>query len=172
MLLTVKKKPGGNAHDGLLVGPGFQYHCALGRSGITSRKREGDGATPAGRFKLLYGYYRKDRLAKPSTQLPVKSIRPTDGWCDDPVHRNYNAPVTLPFAHSHEKMMRDDGLYDICIVLDYNIEPQTRGMGSAIFFHLTRPDRGPTEGCVAISRDDMRRLIPTLAPSTIMNIQL
>lgn len=144
--------------------------CALGRSGISMRKLEGDGATPAGRFRLLYGYCRKDRLRWLSSRLPFKSLTPSDGWCDDPTSSLYNRSVSLPFEGSHEKMWRDDCLYDVVIVLDFNIAPATKGQGSAIFFHIARDDFRPTEGCVAISKKDMRRLLPLIDSQTVMRV--
>ena len=144
----------------------------MGRSGITTRKREGDGATPFGDFGLLYGYYRADREKLVPTQIPLFQISESSGWCDEPTDPNYNAFVELPYPGSHETMRRDDRLYDVCLVLDYNIDPKSRFMGSAIFFHLTRPDMGPTEGCVAIGPVHMRRLLPKLTVDTIMRIHI
>ena len=76
---------------------------------------------------------------------------PTLGWCEVPDDRNYNRPVRMPYAASHERMLRADNLYDACIVLDWNIRPRRRGRGSAIFFHLARPGFTPTQGCVAVT---------------------
>jgi L,D-peptidoglycan transpeptidase YkuD (ErfK/YbiS/YcfS/YnhG family) len=134
-------------------------HCAVGRSGITHLKREGDGATPAGRLRLLRLYVRRDRLPGPGTPLPARVTRRADGWCDDPADGRYNAPVRLPFAASLEAMWRDDGLYDVVGVLDWNICPRIRGRGSAIFLHLARPGYAPTAGCIALRREDLRRLL-------------
>lgn len=170
-MITVSRRPiSGKPWLGLLGFDGKTYPCALGRSGITTRKREGDGATPAGCFRLLYGFFRKDRLLLPPSPLPMVPIEALDGWCDEPTHPAYNCPVSLPFTASHEKMMRDDRLYDVCIVLDYNIDPRQRGKGSAIFFHLTRSDMGPTEGCVAIDPDVMRKLLPSFGTNTLMQV--
>ena len=171
MLLEVTRRPGSNPHHGLLRAGGFELSCILGKTGITCFKREGDGATPSGAFRLLYGYFRDDRLAVPRTSLPMVRIDQDDGWCDAAFHARYNQPVKLPFSASHEQMMRNDHLYDICIVLDYNIHPQIKGRGSAIFFHLTRPNFGPTEGCIAIERDVMLRLLPHLTTTATMLIK-
>jgi L,D-peptidoglycan transpeptidase YkuD (ErfK/YbiS/YcfS/YnhG family) len=169
-LIDVKRHPDGIKHHGLLSFANKDIPCCLGRSGITAQKKEGDGATPIGTFRLLYGFFRKDRLNRPITQLPISHICKEDGWCDEASSPNYNTLVTLPFNHSHEKMMRDDRLYDICIVLDYNINPKTRYRGSAIFFHLTSSQRKPTEGCVAIDPEDMRLLLPFIDNKTRMRI--
>lgn len=165
--LFVRRKPG-RLHQGLLEVEGTVLPCALGRSGFSALKLEGDGATPAGAFDLLYGYYRADRMNRPETGLPLFPIRQTDGWCDEPGHANYNRPVTLPCPASTETMMRDDHLYDICIVLNFNIRPRMRNGGSAIFFHLAREGFQPTEGCVALRRSDMLRLLPFIGPQTRM----
>ncbi|NBN65526.1 L,D-transpeptidase family protein [Pannonibacter tanglangensis] len=167
--LVVRARPGTRSR-GLLSFGSFLLPCALGRGGITRRKREGDGATPAGRFEVLDVYFRADRGRRPVTALPVSALRPADGWCDDPAHPRYNRPVTLPFAASHEEMWRQDRLYDIVVVLDCNLRPAVRGRGSAIFFHIAREDWRPTLGCVAIRPDHMRRLLARLRPGAVMEI--
>jgi L,D-peptidoglycan transpeptidase YkuD (ErfK/YbiS/YcfS/YnhG family) len=145
--------------------------CALGRSGIIVRKREGDGGTPAGRFALLHVYYRPDRGLPPATLLPAEPLSPTFGWCDDPGHRRYNRPVQLPFPASHEKMWRDDRLYDIVVVLDCNLDPAVKGKGSAIFFHIAREGYSPTEGCVAVSPEHMRLILQNVSLGAEMVIR-
>ena len=137
--------------------------CAFGKSGITHAKREGDGATPAGRFKLVGGYFRLDRIARPRSSVPLRVLNPMLGWCDESDAALYNRAITLPNRARHETLWRADSLYDLFFVLDHNFCPRKRGKGSAIFFHLTHPDFGPTEGCVAIRESDMRRLIPRLS---------
>ncbi len=144
--------------------------CALGRSGITARKREGDGATPSGTYELLNVYYRADRGLRPRVDLPVEALVPSDGWCDDPGHRRYNRPVDLPFCASHEKMWREDKLYDIVVVLDCNMHPPVRGKGSAIFFHIAREGYSPTEGCVAVAPEHMRLILSRVRPGVRMRI--
>lgn len=168
--LNVTRKPGNNHFTGLLSHRNRTIRCSLGKSGIYPLKQEGDGVTPIGKFQLLYGYYRKDRILLPATEFPFFAIRELDGWCDDANHPQYNQPVKLPFNASHEKMHRDDNLYDICIVLDYNLCPISRNRGSAIFFHLVNETKGPTQGCVAIEREEMLKLIPHLKTGMMMNI--
>lgn len=130
---------------------GYNWRCAIGRGGIAVEKREGDGVTPVGDWALRRVLYRADRLATPETALSCSAIGPDDGWCDDPADPAYNRPVRLPFAASHERMMRDDGLYDVVVVLGHNDAPVVPGAGSAIFLHVARDDYGPTEGCVALA---------------------
>ncbi len=144
--------------------------AALGRSGRTSRKREGDGATPIATMPLLHAYHRGDRAQRPSTKLPMKPIRGDMLWCDATRHPSYNRPVRAPFQASHERLQREDELYDICIVMDWNMRMRKRGCGSAIFFHIARPGYTPTEGCVAISARDMRRLLPHLGTRTKLQV--
>ncbi len=156
---------------GKLVLPGLVIPCVLGRSGITHHKREGDGATPAGHFRILGLWARVDRMPMVHVALPRRTIRFGDGWCDDPASPAYNRPVRLPNSSSHERLWRDDGLYDVLLTLDYNLRYPRKGRGSAIFFHLARDDRAPTAGCVAIGRDAMRRLSPRLGPHSLMVIR-
>lgn len=151
------------AARGRLQAPGFDVPCAIGRAGVTHRKREGDGASPTGAFAALGGFWRQDRMrVRPLTALPLRPNRPSFGWCDAPDDHNYNRLVALPYPGSHEDLWREDGLYDVVIVLDWNHRPRQRGRGSAIFLHLARPGYLPTAGCVALSLKDMRRLLPRL----------
>lgn len=154
---------------GHLIVAGRAIPCALGRSGISRSKREGDGATPAGRFKLLGGFYRADRGLRPNPKL--QAIQPRFGWCDGAQSRIYNRPIRLPSAEPHELLWRQDHLYDLVVVLNYNIAPVRRGRGSAIFFHLCNPDYSPTAGCVAIKRKHMRHLLPRLAKTCVMIVR-
>ncbi len=145
--------------DGLLRHAGQRYRAALGHGGITTDKREGDGATPAGPLPLRRVLFRADRVARPRAAVPVVLLAPNDGWCDDPADPAYNRLVRLPCAASHEALWRDDGLYDIIGVLGWNDDPPRRDRGSAIFLHLARPDYAPTEGCIALSRPDLLALL-------------
>ncbi|HAU28686.1 MAG TPA: hypothetical protein DCW68_01050 [Rhodospirillaceae bacterium] len=145
--------------------------CALGRSGITRNKKEGDGATPAGHFPLLRVLYRPDRIPAPKTGLPVFPIGPDDGWCDDPAHGAYNQPVSLPFPASHEQLWREDPVYDVIVVLDCNMNPAIPGKGSAIFLHVAREGLAPTAGCVALALPDLLALLETCAPGDQMEIR-
>lgn len=163
--IVVRSAPGGR-HRGVLQFETLRIPAALGRSGITSRKREGDGATPRAVMPVLSAYRRgENRTALPSS-LTMRRIRADMLWCDDPRHPAYNRPVTAPFPAGHEKMLRQDPLYDVCVVLDWNMRSRRRGCGSAIFFHIARDGYAPTEGCVAISFRDMRRLLPKLTSRT------
>ena len=145
---------------------GKRYACRIGRAGIATDKREGDLKTPVGRFLLRHCYYRPDRMPAPETGLATIALAPDDGWCDDAAHPLYNQHVKLPFAASHEKLWREDDVYDLIIPMGYNDDPITPGLGSAIFMHLMREDGVGTEGCVALKRSDLLALLPRLNAAT------
>jgi L,D-peptidoglycan transpeptidase YkuD (ErfK/YbiS/YcfS/YnhG family) len=126
------------------------WPCRLGRTGVTTTKREGDGATPVGVWSMRGVLYRPDRLIRPATALPTRALAPDDGWCDDPGDPGYNRPVKLPYPGRCEPLWREDAVYDIIVPLSYNDAPVVAGRGSAIFLHVARVDGGPTEGCVAL----------------------
>ena len=160
-LITVHRAPG-CGKQGLVSAGDRVLRCALGRGGPSVVKREGDGATPAQTvLRPLWGYWRPDKGRRPPMALPLLPIARDDGWCDAPAHPAYNAPVRLPFAASHEAMWRDDDLYDICIVLDWNMAPRGRARhrGSAIFLHVSKPGYPPTDGCIALAQHDLAWLV-------------
>lgn len=166
-VLRVAKALGGAAR---LAAGQVVLRCAIGPAGFSARKREGDGATPLGRFALLGGFFRADRLRVEGSSIKLRPLRKNDGWCDAPGHASYNRPVRLPFAASHEPMWREDGVYEVVILLSHNQRPRIQNGGSAIFFHLARDGFPPTAGCIAISLADMRRLLPRLARNCWMRI--
>jgi L,D-peptidoglycan transpeptidase YkuD (ErfK/YbiS/YcfS/YnhG family) len=168
-LLRVRPRAGDRARGWLTAGQ-FRISCALGPAGIVRLKREGDRGTPAGRFRLLWGYYRPDRARPQAAGPPLKPMRRDQGWCEDPKSPRYNRAVRLPARDATDKMWRDDHLYDLTFVLDHNFTHRAKGRGSAIFFHLARPGLAPTAGCVAISAADMRKLAPRLARRAVMAI--
>lgn len=158
--------------DGWLRYGGLAFRCALGKGGCKPEadKREGDGATPFGRYPLRQVLYRPDRLTAPKTRLPLRALQPDDGWCDDPQDAAYNRPVTLPYAASHERMWREDHLYDIVVVLGHNDDPPIPGLGSAIFLHVAKPDYAGTEGCVALALPDLLALLEAVPANVTMRI--
>ena len=145
-----------------------QYPCALGRSGVSEEKREGDGMTPVGCFPLREVLYRADRVAAPETALPTSALAENDGWCDDSADPNYNKRVSLPYSASHERLWREDSVYDIIVPLGYNDDPAIPGKGSAIFLHIARPNYSPTAGCVALALPDLIQILKEVSPGTML----
>jgi L,D-peptidoglycan transpeptidase YkuD (ErfK/YbiS/YcfS/YnhG family) len=154
------------ATTGILVVGELRFPCSLGRSGAAWRKREGDGASPKGSWELRKLFYRADRLKPPRSGLHPRVMRGDDGWCETVGDHNYNRLVRIPYATAHETMKREDHLYDIVIETSHNERPRVQGHGSAVFFHLRRPDGGPTAGCIALSLRDMRIILQHVGPKT------
>ncbi len=143
---------------------GLELACAIGRNGIGEAKREGDGLTPAGSYALRRVLYRPDRTDRPATVLPCDPIAPADGWCDAPGDPRYNRAVTLPYAASAESLWRQDRRYDLLAVIGHNDDPVVDFMGSAIFLHAAGADYPPTEGCVALSIEDLATVLGQWRP--------
>jgi L,D-peptidoglycan transpeptidase YkuD (ErfK/YbiS/YcfS/YnhG family) len=157
---------------GWLVWGKGRARAAIGRAGVTTHKTEGDGATPAGVFPLISAFYRADRIAPPRTSLPFRALQPSDAWVDDPADGNYNRLVELPNPAHAEPMWLDDAVYDLLVVIGYNMAPVVRGAGSAIFLHVARPDFSPTAGCIAIEKSTLVSLLPLLGPASMMTIRI
>lgn len=151
---------------------GTTYPCVIGRSGAVAAaaKREGDGATPTGRWPLRTLLLRPDRVRLPATALPWRWLRPDDGWSDGALDPAYNRPVRHPHGYSAERLWRDDGLYDVIVTLGHNDAPPVAGAGSAIFLHCAAPDFTPTEGCVALPRDTLLALVSQHKPGDALDI--
>lgn len=160
------------AHHGTLRAAGHDYDCTLGPSGVRAEKREGDGVTPAGVYPLRAIWYRADRIPQPASTLPLHAIEQDDGWCDAPADPNYNRPVKLPYRASAEKMWRDDAVYDLVVILGHNDDPPVPGKGSAIFLHIANQAFGPTEGCVALQREDLLALAQHMTPASVIDIRI
>jgi L,D-peptidoglycan transpeptidase YkuD (ErfK/YbiS/YcfS/YnhG family) len=141
--------------DGCAAWGAHVFRAALGRAGITRRKREGDQATPQGEFLLREVLYRADRVAIPRTRLPFRALKPEDGWCDAAKDPRYNRRVRLPYSASAERLWREDHLYDLLTPLGYNDDPVVPGLGSAIFLHVAWPNYLGTEGCIALALEDL-----------------
>ena len=157
---------------GLLHTDGQAIPCSIGRGGLIAAadKKEGDGATPIGRWPIRGVLLRPDRVPPPTElQLPWRWIRPEDGWSDGIDDPAYNRPVRHPHDFSAERLWREDGLYDVIVVLGHNDAPVVPGAGSAIFWHCWR-DPATTEGCVAIASEDMIALLPKLATADLFEI--
>lgn len=152
-----------NARDnGVIAWTGHSYRCALGKTGVINadEKREGDNKTPLGDWIMRRVFYRADRIPCPKTQLETHILSPDMGWCDDvTAPLIYNTLIDLPSAYHHEKLWREDHVYDIIVELGYNDSPPVIGKGSAIFMHLKRNDYEGTEGCVALAKEHLLLLL-------------
>ena len=149
----------------------LKIKCAIGKKGIGYKKKEGDLITPQGQFNIKYILYRKDRV-KVSTKLKKKAIKKNMGWCDDPQSSHYNKLVKLPFKYNYEKLFKNENIYDIVLVLNYNMDPIKKNKGSAIFIHVAKNNFKSTEGCVAIKKLNLIKLIKEISPNTRVKISL
>jgi L,D-peptidoglycan transpeptidase YkuD (ErfK/YbiS/YcfS/YnhG family) len=148
----------------------YKLRCSLGKSGISSKKTEGDNKTPKGTFKLKYILYRKDRIFNIKTRIKKKAIQKKMGWCDDPTSKYYNKIIKFPFSSSAEKLWLKNNTYDIIVIIDYNLSPIIKNKGSAIFLHIAKKNYTPTKGCVAINKKDMKLLINKINKKTKLKI--
>jgi L,D-peptidoglycan transpeptidase YkuD (ErfK/YbiS/YcfS/YnhG family) len=146
------------------------FPCWLGRTGLSFRKREGDGKTPIGAWVLRPGYFRADRLRKPICGLKLEALTADMGWCEMPASGQYNRKVRLPFRDLSEGMWRADNAYDVVFPTDHNERPRVKGGGSAIFFHLLRVGADCTAGCVAVHGSDMRKLLARSGKKVVLVI--
>jgi L,D-peptidoglycan transpeptidase YkuD (ErfK/YbiS/YcfS/YnhG family) len=171
-LVRVRTRPcsTGNRGQGLLLAGQLAIPVILGRSGIRANKREGDGATPRGRFWLRRLWWRPDRWVEPHTLLPKRRIDPAIAWCEDPADRRYNRPFQRSPNEPGDRLWREDHLYDVVVEIDHNARPRVAGRGSAVFLHLARPNGAPTAGCVAFATPALRRLLAHLGPKTRIEI--
>ena len=143
---------------------GRRFPCAIGRGGVTSAKREGDGATPAGVHRIVGMIYRPDRMARPAEW--AEPIRPRDLWSDDPADPDYNRLVQAPHPFGHERLRRADPLYDLVLVTGWNWPRAQPRRGSAIFLHRWRRPGAATAGCIALRPDNLRWIAARIAPGT------
>ena len=148
--------------SGYLKYKNLKFKCALGKAGIGNKKSEGDNITPRGNFRIVKIYYRKDRLNKLSSKFTLTEITKNMGWCDDPKSKKYNQPIKLPTKYGHEILYRRDKIYDLILVLNYNMKPTIKGKGSAIFIHIANKNFEKTAGCIALKKIDLRKLIKVI----------
>lgn len=155
------------------AGEGLRFHCSIGKGGMVEAavKAEGDGASPIGVWTMKRVFWRPDRVARPGTALPTVPLAPHDGWCDAPGDPLYNRSVRLPYPASHERLWREDHVYDLIVELDHNTMPVIPGRGSAIFLHLAKPDYAGTEGCIALALDDMLAVLRLCGPGSTLEIR-
>ena len=96
----------------------YKIRCAVGKNGISYKKKEGDNKTPKGNFKFEYILYRKDRIINIKTSLKKKTIKKNMGWCDDPNSKDYNHLIRLPSKYSYEKLWLKENVYDIILIIN------------------------------------------------------
>jgi len=167
--LSLRTRPG-NRRQGWLLAGGRYTKVALGRSGIKANKREGDGATPAGRYRLVRVWWRPDRLPRPRTLLPTRPITRLDGWCEDPSDKRYNRAIRISPGQPGDRLWRSDDLYDLILEIDHNKRPRVSGRGSAVFVHVARAELAPTAGCISMPVKTLRQLLARLGPKTTITI--
>ena len=155
---------------GYLIYKNLKFRCSLGKSSVGEKKFEGDNVTPTGIYKLIKVFFRKDRITKIKSKMVFNEIKKNMGWCDDPKSRKYNKLIKLPSKFSHEKLFREDHLYDLIIVINYNMNPIIKNKGSAIFIHLATRNYSPTSGCIGLKKKNMIELIKKLKKNEFIKI--
>ncbi len=133
----------------------YKLRCSIGKRGITSNKKERDGKTPKGSFILKSIFYRKDKIFNLKSSLKKKVITKNMGWCDDATSKFYNKLIRFPFYKRAEKLWLKERMYDVIIIINYNLKPVVKNKGSAIFLHIAKKNYSPTRGCIAINKKDM-----------------
>ncbi len=149
----------------------YKVKCAVGKRGIGNKTKEGDLITPKGHYKIKFILYRKDRVKKIQTKFKKIVIKKNMGWCDDPKSKEYNKLIKTPFNFSHEKLFKIKNIYDIIIVLNYNMNPIKKNKGSAIFIHVSTKNYKKTEGCVAIKKNDLLKLLKKIKLKSVVRIE-
>lgn len=157
--------------SGEAVFEGKEYKCTIGKNGVAEDKIEGDGKTPIGCFEIRKVLFRKDKIEKLLTELSVEEISEDDGWCDDANDKNYNQQIKLPYSASHEKLWREDDIYDIVVVLGFNDDPVISGKGSAIFMHIARENYSSTAGCIAFKEEDLLEILKNCDKNTLVCVK-
>ena len=153
-----------------LIYNNYKVKCALGKRGIGNKKKEGDLITPKGSFKINGILYRPDKVKNLITKLRKKMINKKMGWCDDPKSKKYNQLIKLPSKFNFETLYRKDGIYDIIFILNFNTNPVKKNKGSAIFIHIAKKNYSATKGCIAIKRNDIKKLASIINRKTLVKI--
>jgi len=155
---------------GYLKYKNLKFRCALGKAGIKKKKKEGDNITPKGEFKIIKIYYRNDKIKNITTSIKKIKIKRSTGWCDDPNSKFYNKQIKLPSKFSHEKLYRNDNLYDLILVSNYNMNPIIKNKGSAIFIHVAKNSYEKTKGCIALKKEHLIKLLSQIKKDTKIKI--
>ena len=149
----------------------YKVKCALGKRGIGLKKKEGDLITPIGLYKIKYILYRKDRIKKIQSKLKKVVIKKNMGWCDDPKSKKYNKLINFPYDYSFEQLFKKENIYDIILVLNYNMRPVKKNKGSAIFIHVAKKNYRRTQGCVAVKKSDLLKILKEIKKNTKVKIE-
>ena len=149
----------------------YKAKCAIGKRGIGLKRKEGDQITPKGKYKINYILYRKDRIKKIRSKLKKIIITKNMGWCDDPKSKDYNKLIKLPSNYNYERLYKKENIYDLILVLNYNMGPIVKKKGSAIFIHIAKKNYKKTEGCVAINKIQLLKIIKELNNKTKVLIE-
>ena len=157
--------------NGYLQYKNFRFRCAIGKTGIKKKIREGDNITPKGIYKLINIFFRPDRIRDLKTVIKKNKITRKIGWCDDINSKYYNRKIELPNKSGHEKLYRQDNIYDIIVVLNYNINPVIKNKGSAIFLHIAKKNYQKTQGCIAIKKIHLKKLLSVIGKNTKIKIE-
>jgi len=156
--------------SGYLQYKNLKFRCALGKAGIKKKEKEGDNVTPKGTFKITKMYYRPDKIKNITSLVKKIKIKNNMGWCDDPSSNLYNRQIKLPNKFGHEKLYRKDNLYDLILVLNYNINPIIKNKGSAIFIHVAKNSYKKTKGCIALKKKHLIELVSKIKKNTKIKI--
>jgi L,D-peptidoglycan transpeptidase YkuD (ErfK/YbiS/YcfS/YnhG family) len=156
--------------SGYLKYKNLKFRCALGKAGIKNKEKEGDNITPRGIFEITKILYRPDKIKKIKAFIRPIKIKKNMGWCDDSKSDYYNQQIKLPNKFGHERLYRNDNLYDIILVLNYNTNPIIKKKGSAIFIHVSKNSYKKTKGCIALKKKHLLKLIPLIKKNTKIKI--
>jgi len=144
----------------------LKFRCSLGKAGIGKKEKEGDKITPKGTYKIVKIYYRNDRVKKIFSDFKLFKIKKNMGWCDDPKSKKYNRLVKLPSKHGYEELHRKDNIYDLVLVLNYNMKPIIKNKGSAIFIHIANKNYKKTAGCIGLKKSHLINIIKKIKKNT------
>ena len=149
----------------------YKAKCSIGKRGIGNKLKEGDSITPSGVYNIKYILYRKDRVKKIKSKIKSIIIKKDMGWCDDPNSKDYNKLIKLPYKYSHERLYKKENIYDILLVLNFNMNPIKKNKGSAIFIHVAKRNYKKTEGCVALKKTHLLKVVKNLRKNTKIKIE-
>ena len=152
-----------------LIFNNYKAKCSIGKRGIGLKKKEGDLITPKGKYKIKYILYRKDRV-KIQTKIKRIIITRKMGWCDDSNSKHYNKRIMLPSVYKYEKLYKKENIYDLILVLNYNMNPVKKNRGSAIFIHIAKNNYSNTAGCIAIKKNHFLKILKDIKSDTSVKI--